>query len=315
MSFQQAVGIRRWSRFPLFRYSFWLLLCWLPLALFAAEPEPRSMQILDDVVGVREALIANGADRNAIFMTVWDFDGTILDGDCSEGLIRDGRVIYPGLAQLAIEHKLSPQYSGKGGFEAFWHDYRLLDERVGHWLAYPYIVQMMTGGSVDQLAQLSEQSFKTLYQPHYYAGSMYIIRGLQAEGVEVHVISASAERFVRGAAATIAVDPARIHGIRVQERDGQMTEELVYPVTWAAGKRERLQEIIRERSLAEPGREIYVIGGFGNSYNTDGPFMAWIAGQALPVDKPVVVMINGGAAPEAYNGLFTTIEQRAVVAE
>lgn len=246
-------------------------------------------------------------------MTVWDFDGTILDGDCSEGLERDGKAIYPGLAELAIEHGLSPLYSNKGGFESFWADYRLLDERIGHWLAYPFIVQMLRGGSAEELSKLAAHTFESIYQPHYFAGSMYILRGLQAAGVEVHIVSASAEHFVRGAAKTLDIDPEHINGIRVNVRDGLMTEELLYPVTWHEGKRVRLEEMIAEQAVMHPGKEIYVIGGFGNSYNTDGPFLAWIARQSLPVAKPVVVMINGGITPADYADVFTEIEQQAVV--
>jgi len=285
----------------------------IPVASVAAEPEKTSMELLDRVLAVREALIENGASPNAAFITVWDFDGTILDGDCSEGLARNGSVVYPGLAELAIENGLSPLYSNKGGFDAFWHDYRTLDERMGHWIAYPFIVQMLRGGSVDQLVELAEHTFANVYQPHYFAGSMYILNGLQKAGIEVHIISASAERFVEGAAKTLNIHPDFIHGIRVIEKDGLMTEELVYPVTWHEGKRLHLQSILAQRSQLEPGREIYVIGGFGNSYNTDGPFMAWIAKQNLPAGKPVVAMINGGDTPQDYSGLFTEIAQAATV--
>ena len=39
-------------------------------------------------------------------VVLWDFDGTILKGDCSEGLKEGDKTIYPGLAQFAIEHGL-----------------------------------------------------------------------------------------------------------------------------------------------------------------------------------------------------------------
>ncbi len=217
------------------------------LLLFgAAHAEAESAALLDRLLGVREAILASGDSAggdaaDAAFITVWDFDGTILDGDCSEGLQRDGRTVYAGLAQLSIEHGLSALYSGKGGFPAFWNDYTMLDERIGHWIAYPFILQMLRGARADEVSDLAAQSFETLYRSHYFASSVEIIRGLQAAGVEVHVISASAERFVRGAAATLDLNPQHINGIRVIERNGLLTEELIYPVTWADGKRLRLQ--------------------------------------------------------------------------
>jgi phosphoserine phosphatase len=291
---------------------------WLPLLAFflcspgfgAAPPDTHSAVLLQRLLDTREAILGGGAQPDAVFMTVWDFDGTILDGDCSEGLERDGRMIYPGLAQLAIENNLSPLYSGRGGFAAFWRDYTMLDERIGHWLAYPFILQMLRGARAEDVSTLAAETFATRYRPYYFAGSLHIIRGLQAAGIEVHVISASAERFVRGAAPTLGIDPARMSGIRVVERDGLLTEKLIYPVTWADGKRQRLQEILATRTNRDSGKEVFVIGGFGNSYNTDGPFLAWIARQSLPAGRPVVVMINGGSAPPEYAGLFTEVESR-----
>ena len=123
-------------------------MCLFPCLLGAPQPEPTSVQLLDRLVKVRDAIVADGAPRDAAFMTVWDFDGTILDGDCSEGLERDGRIIYPGLAQLSIESGLSALYPAKGGFAAFWREYSTLDERIGHWIAYPFILQMLRGGPV-----------------------------------------------------------------------------------------------------------------------------------------------------------------------
>jgi phosphoserine phosphatase len=291
-----------------------ILLCVSVFALIAAHAEPRPAGLLQNLLDVRTAIVAAGAPERAAFMTVWDFDGTILDGDCSEGLQRDGQTVYPGLAQLSIENGLSRLYPADGGFADFWRDYTMLDERIGHWLAYPYILQMLRGASAGQLSNLAAQEFEARYRDHYFASSVYLIQALQAADIEVHIVSASAERFVRGAAASLDIDPGRFHGIRVAERDGLLTEELIYPVTWAEGKRRRLQEILQSRAEHEPDVPVFVIGGFGNSYNTDGPFLEWIARQSLPAGKPVAVMINGGPAPDAYTGLFVEIEQHEVTA-
>ena len=71
---------------------------------------------------------------------------------------------------------------------------------------------------------------------------------------------------------------------------------------------------VAKNSMHLRGKAIDIaIGGFGNSYNTDGPFMAWIAKQNLPAGKPVVAMINGGDTPQDYSGLFTEIAQAATV--
>jgi hypothetical protein len=39
-----------------------------------------------------------------LFASFWDFDGTILKGDCSEGLQEENKQVYKGLVQVAIEN-------------------------------------------------------------------------------------------------------------------------------------------------------------------------------------------------------------------
>ena len=58
--------------------------------------------------------------------------------------------------------------------------------------------------------------------------------------MECHIISASPDLFVKGAAQSLGIPAGHIHGIEVRARDDRLTEELIYPVTWNVGKRERL---------------------------------------------------------------------------
>jgi hypothetical protein len=94
-----------------------------------------------------------------------------------------------------------------------------------------------------------------------------------------------------------------------------MTHDLVYPVTYADGKRERLEEILTQVRAATPGRPVFVLAGFGNSYATDGAFLAWVARQSLPAGRPVAVMFNGGAEREPHEGRFRLHEIAATVGE
>jgi phosphoserine phosphatase len=280
-----------------------------PLAAADRPPEPHAAAILAELLEVKSAIADSGAADDARFVTVWDFDGTILDGDCSEGLRRDGEQVYPGLAQMTIEAGLSALYPPDGGFDGFWSDYGWMEEHIGEWMAYPFIVQMLRGAEASGVSTVAETAFADRYAPHIFASSAWLVRELESAGIETHVLSASPELFVRGAARTLHLDPQRFNGIRVAVRDGLITEELLYPVTWADGKRERLQQLM----TAGPGEApVFVIGGFGNSYSTDGPFLEWIATQTLPAGRAVAVMINGGEAPERYRGQFREVEQQAV---
>jgi len=280
-----------------------------PLRAADNSPEPHAAAILEQLLGLRAAIAETGTAENARFATVWDFDGTVLDGDCSEGLQRQGVQVYPGLAQLSIEAGLSALYPPQGGFETFWSDYGWMEEHIGEWMAYPFIVQMLRGVDAARVGSVASQAFERYYAPHFFASSTWLIHELEAAGIETLVLSASPELFVRGAAEILHLDRARFNGIRVALHDGRVTEELLYPVTWSDGKRERLRQLVASRPGEPP---VVVIGGFGNSYSTDGPFLEWIANQSLPAGRAVAVMINGGTAPDRYKAQFHEVEQRAL---
>jgi hypothetical protein len=90
----------------------------------------------------------------------------------------------------------------------------------------------------------------------------------------------------------------------VRIRDGRLTEELKYPVTWNVGKRERMAEIAAEIEQEPGGKKVFILAGFGDSYSTDGPFLKCIASQSLPAGEPIAVFYGEGAAPEEYAGVF-----------
>jgi phosphoserine phosphatase len=281
----------------------------------AAPAEPHAREVLQQLTSLKETLLARSpAPENPRFITFWDFDGTILAGDCSEGWISNNVPVYQGLAEKSILAGFSQIYRGPAGWRQFWEDYRRMDSRPGHWLAYPFIPQMLRGASRHQIDALAQSAFESEYRRYFFAASVDLLRGCSAAGIETHIISASAECFVRGAAAATGIPAQRMHGIRVVERDGKLTEELVYPVTWAEGKVRRIETIIAEAKKQQPDRDLFVLGAFGNSYSTDGPFLSWTAKRQLPGSlKPVVLMINGGQPPAPYQGQFREVLQTNLV--
>jgi phosphoserine phosphatase len=286
----------------------------------AAAPEPHAAAALRDILAARDAILADRAatttDAEFVFLAVWDFDGTILHGDCSEGLVENERSVYAGLAQLCIERGLSSVYAREGGVAKFWKDYRYLDERVGHWLAYPFIPQMLRGAEVARVQAVAREHFAMVLQRYYYSSSLHVLRGLEAAGVRNLVISASADVFVDAAAPTLTLPEERFHGIALRtDAAGRLTSDVLPPLTWAEGKRAKLLELVAAYEDAFPRSEIVVLAAFGNSYGTDGAFLEHVARQPLPAgQRSTVLMINGGSAPPRYRGLFREVEQRAVVA-
>ena len=289
----------------------------LALLLSAFAParaeEPDDRRIIGQILQTHDAIVQATGDTNALFLAFWDFDGTTMKGDCTEGLQEAGRAIYPGLAQVAIEHGLSEIYPASGGFEKFWNDYTNIDAHIGHWLAYPLVPQMLRGARADDVRQLSRDHFSNTLSNYLRASSVRIIRAIERAGVQSHIVSASAELFVQGAAESLDLPASHIHGIQVRIRDGRLTEELIYPLTWNSGKRDKVLQVVAEAERAQPGRKVYVLAGFGDSYHTDGPFLKYIATQTLPAGRPISVFYDDTNAPAEYRGVFYQASHHATV--
>jgi len=285
----------------------------LSILTLARAEEPDDSRIISRILQTRAAIVQSTGDTNALFLAFWDFDGTTMKGDCSEGLREDGKMIYAGLAQIAIEHGLSEIYPREGGFEKFWNDYTNMDTRVGHWLAYPFIPQMLRGAKAGDVLQLSRDYFAGTLSNYLRASSVRIIREIERGGVQSHIISASPELFVQGVSASLAIPTNHIHGIQVRVRDGRLTEEIVYPVTWNIGKRQKVQEIVAQTQREQPAKSVFVLAGFGDSYHTDGPFLKYIATQNLPAGQAIGVFYDNTNAPAEYRGLFYQASHSATV--
>lgn len=87
----------------------------------------------------------------------------------------------------------------------------------------------------------------------------------------------------------------------------------MYPVTWNIGKREKVQEVVAGSEREEPAKKVFVLAGFGDSYNTDGPFLKYIATQSLAAGKPIAVFYDNTNAPAEYQGLFYQASHHATV--
>lgn len=297
----------RYNTLTFLSITFALLL----LAFSAHAQERHAESVISEIMQTKQALMAKDghASQKYIFLAFWDFDGTILKGDCSEGLKQKDGWLYKGLAQLAIEHGYSNIYAPKGGADRFWHDYRHMEDSIGKWLAYPFIPQMLRGARLIDIQALAEKHFEREMSQYYFNSSMQILKALEDAEIKSYVISASADVFVDAAAKTVGLDIDRLHGIQLLIEHGQLTEKLVYPVTWSDGKTEKLKAIVAEMQKLHPSKEVVVIAAFGNSYSTDGPFMKYVAKQVLPAGKPLAVMINGGEAPATYHDLFWQVNQ------
>jgi phosphoserine phosphatase len=133
--------------------------------------------------------------------------------------------------------------------------------------------------------------------------------------VEVHIVSASADLFVKGAADSLGLPEDHIHGIELRVRDGRLTEEIVYPVTWNIGKLEKIRAVVSQMEREAPERKVFILAGFGDSYATDGPFLRFIATQTLPAGKPIAVFYDSKKEPDEYRGLFYQARHSRTISE
>ena len=244
----------------------------------------------------------------AVPMAFWDFDGTILKGDITEGLVEGGEKRFKGLVERTIEEGLCPVYPRKGGWAKYSKsDYPMMS-KIGRWLAWPYNAQIYDGISEERLGRFCEEECGKVYCRWYFASSLEMMRALEAAGVENYIISASPEVFVRAAAKSLGLPSSRFRGIRVESSGGRMTTRVVHPVPSGEGKVENLREIVLGRGGA------VAVAAFGNSYSTDGAFLRYVATQpSLPGGaKGTAVMINGGKVVAGYTEHFVTVDQDEV---
>lgn len=272
-------------------------------AAFADNADTVLAQILGNVAKLK------AADPQAVPMAFWDFDGTIIKGDVSEGLTENGCVMFKGLVQRTIEEGLSTTYPKDGGWAQYIEkDYPRLCQ-VGYWLGWPFNAQIYDGVEGAKLDAFCRREYAAVYSKWYFAFSVKVLDALSKAGVENYIVSASPECFVRNAAETVGVPRERIRGIRIVEQGGRLTTQLAYPMPFAEGKIENVREFV----LARPHG--VAVAGFGNSYGNDAPFIRYIATQpSLPGGaKGTGVMINGGKPRAGYAEHFIKVDEDAVV--
>ena len=276
------------------------------IACFAAALYAATETHADEVVATVLDNVAKlkAARPDAVPMAFWDFDGTIIKGDVSEGLDEDGVQKFKGLIEETILAGLSTTYKGPEG----WIRYRDRDyprmKEIGRWLAWPYNGQIYKGVPAAKLDDFCHRKYDEVYRYWYFASSIKIMQALEKAGVENYVVSASPEIFVRNSDRTLGLPRERLRAIRIAIDAGYMTTKIIYPVPYDHGKVENVRELV----LARPHG--VAVAGFGNSYSTDGEFLKYIVTQSLPGGaKGFALMINGGPERDGYKGLFRLVEQ------
>ena len=276
-----------------------------PLSPAAEQHADRIVQqVLENVKKIK------AADPSATPMAFWDFDGTIIKGDVSEGLVEKGEQRFKGLIQRTIEEGYSTVYGREE-----WKRYREVDyprlNEMGRWISWPFNAQIYAGTRVDELDAFCVREYDRVYRKWYFASSIAMLRALEKAGVENYVVSASPELFVANAAATLPLPRERLRGIRVHLSAGYVTTQILYPLPMGEGKVELVRELVQARPHG------VAVAAFGNSYSTDGAFLRYVAKQpSLPGGaKGTAVMVNGGKVVPGYTEHFICVDQDEVTGD
>jgi len=262
----------------------------LTLALHLFTKDASVEEIASWIGNAKQSLLEeeakNGLREDEIrFVTFWNFDETILDGDSTEGSKGlYGNVIFKGLAQVAIESGFSKKYPA---FPKFWDDYKAMEE-VDAPKAYAYAAQMLAGAQEKRVLEMATQYFKATLRPHLFQASVDLIRILQRENIQVLILTASPRIFVQGAGPLLNIPLADIYGMETVSNNGILTDQMVLPLTTGQGKIEKIKEIVQEKLGRH--KKVYVLAGFGNYNVNDMPFLEWIASQKFPAGKPLAAI-------------------------
>ncbi len=244
-----------------------------------------------EILAIAETL--RTACPSAVPVAFWDFDGTLIEGDCSEGLSREDGSGFPGLAEVAVARGFSKRFQGPHGRAAFAQETAGVLRAEGHAAANAFIAQAFAGARESDLLDLARRCFANVLGGWMFPGALALWHALEAAGVRCWVISASADFFVKGAAEILQTSQDRLQGIRLRvEVDGRLGPEVVPPLTYGYGKHARMVELLGAMAEREPGRSFWPVAALGNSPATDGPLLEAVAQTRLPAGAPLGVIIN-----------------------
>jgi HAD superfamily phosphoserine phosphatase-like hydrolase len=159
-------------------------------------------------------------------VAVFDADGTLWYEDIGEAFAR--WLVEGDL--LKMVHKRS-----------FWDDYerRVAESRIE---GYTWVVQVMAGLPEADLQRWARQLAAAW--PNYRPAMKTLIAGLQQEGFETWICSASNRWIVHATAPYVGIPEDRVLGIETQVVDGLLTTKPVYPRPCNQGKVDAIQKHI-----------------------------------------------------------------------
>lgn len=209
-----------------------------------------------------EAIIQSVADRlqekpPEPHFVVFDFDNTCIVNDIQESLLA-----YLCRHSLLRNDSLVTSYSLKDDPQryheaVFLEYYKLLDDKKVY-EAYRYGVRILTGFKKEEIPALTMKNIaeqgdvlgkETLFGIEIAKGLRLrthvidLMKELQKRGLEIWIISASSEEAVKAAADYFHLS-TKIIGVKLEEKDGILTDTFIEPLSVTEGKVPNIQKYI-----------------------------------------------------------------------
>jgi phosphatidylglycerophosphatase C len=168
----------------------------------------------------------------------FDGDGTLWDGDVGEGffqwMLKNNH--YPAHRAPVLKWAWKGYKQGTYNGERF----------------YELMVTSLAGMPEAKVKRLAEQYFETHHRQQIYRPMSNLIEALQGLEIEPWVVSGSPKWVVAAGAKHMGIPEEKVIGLSVKVDDrGNLTDQVVRPVPWKAGKALRiLQDVGKTPVLA-----------------------------------------------------------------
>ena len=209
---------------------------------------------------------------NTLFLSCWDFDGTLLKGDIGEGLHTEKLHEYYGLVEEAIIRGFIPAYSGQSSLKLFWHEYKNIAQKNSLLKAYQFLVECLytiPQNNRDEFKELCKKLVDKHISNYFYAETRSLMIALKKKKIFPVIISASPQILIDSVIHHFPVDPQFAFGVGDPAEDKQV-------FNYAEGKVARI-ELASKYLRDKFNTEVTAIFAIGDSWDNDGAMMREIS--------------------------------------
>lgn len=199
-------------------------------------------------------------------VTFWDFDGTIIDGDVTEGLV------LISITQVLIDLGLSSCFS-PGTFPELQKQLIQYNVNRAQGLALPLTI--FNGLEVKIIHNVARQLFDDTYFQFYWKKCVQLLKYLNILGVKNYIVTASPTLFVEPVKYQLPI--TEVIGVEVKYNKNKYGENIltnkIIQLPYNLEKRKLIENFLLKNDDYLP------ILGVGNTINGDYPFLTFLAGE------------------------------------